>query len=637
MASILGDLPSTTDLEQIAGAGGINYIQIGNITKDFESNLTTGWNRYANSVAAATPEVSPGGSPNAAFTLAASNSSPLRGSYSGLITKDANNRQGHGVRTDAFSIHSVDVSQPLFISFDYEMSSNYVAGDMTVYISDGTNIISPALVNIPSGKGTMKIAFNATTSTSYRLIFHVSSTSALSYTMKFDTVSVGPQQQIVTAAIGDWQQYSPVLFGSSNGLQFTNNTCTGFWRRVGDSIEVNATVAFTGAPGTGTGHFRLTLPAGIAIDTMKLASVSNSGMSAGYLDDNGTGRFSAVVNNAPGDIFGGANSVRFTAIDSTTILSQVNATNPFTWANGDSIVASFMMPVVGWSSNINLVSSSTEYAYNTNTTNANDTTSFGSGSEGVLFPNRSVGTSVTKRVRFNTPIQPGDKIAIEVTSSGSESIWREASMIYPAISQGASNYGINWAAISGNATDINIVFNAQGTTPDNATYAGNGSAWSTLFSGGQKWRVRKSAGTAVGELPQTVFVAAQGASVSGIANTISTYATGATLFLPAGNYVFQAKMHLSDDATSSTTRTSGRLALFDAASGGNTVYNPANNSGFAQVNGAAAESKEALLSMTTPMISWPGGSIFLRGLITTVGGSGVSRTLRNGVLVAIKV
>src|SRR5690606_12420580 len=83
----------------------MNYISLPNgITSDFEGGSTKGWEVYANTTPAATPEVSPEGTPDSDVTFLGSDTSPLRGGWSGVLSKDANNRQGHGIRTDEFTI-----------------------------------------------------------------------------------------------------------------------------------------------------------------------------------------------------------------------------------------------------------------------------------------------------------------------------------------------------------------------------------------------------------------------------------------------------------------------------------------------------------------------------------------------------
>jgi hypothetical protein len=97
-----------------------------------------------------------------------------------------------------------------------------------------------------------------------------------------------------------------------------------------------------------------------------------------------------------------------------------NAVVPFTWNANDAIAIKCSIPIAQWTSNVNLASDFTEYAYNTSATTTNDTTSFGYGPEGVnIRAFVPVGTSVViKRVNFKNAIQATDKIELEAFMNG---------------------------------------------------------------------------------------------------------------------------------------------------------------------------------------------------------------------------
>jgi hypothetical protein len=157
------------------GGGGINYID----NPDAET-ATTGWATYADA-AATTPVNGTGGAATTTWTRTTSN--PLRGVASFLLTKDAANRQGEGASYD-FTIDDADKAKILSVSFDYEIASGtYADDDVLVYIYDVTNsaLIQPAgykLKNATIENKHTATFQTASNSTSYRLILHVSSTSA---------------------------------------------------------------------------------------------------------------------------------------------------------------------------------------------------------------------------------------------------------------------------------------------------------------------------------------------------------------------------------------------------------------------------------------------------------------------------
>jgi hypothetical protein len=152
----------------------------------FEVNAT-GWATYADA-AGASPVDGTGGAPTVTFVR--STASPLNGLASGLFTKDAANRQGEGTSFD-FTLPTGYTSQTLTIRAQTAAGAGYVSGDLRVYVYDVTNttVITPSTTAIDTS-GKIRVTFVATTSTSYRLIFHVATTSATAYTFKFDDVSI---------------------------------------------------------------------------------------------------------------------------------------------------------------------------------------------------------------------------------------------------------------------------------------------------------------------------------------------------------------------------------------------------------------------------------------------------------------
>jgi len=110
----------TVNIDAIGGnAGGINYLEGDNTS--FENGTVGDWTLYKDAEQS-TPEDGTGGSPS--VTFAASNSSPLRNTYSGILSKGASNLLGEGVGID-FTIDDADKNQMLTVSFDYSGSENF--------------------------------------------------------------------------------------------------------------------------------------------------------------------------------------------------------------------------------------------------------------------------------------------------------------------------------------------------------------------------------------------------------------------------------------------------------------------------------------------------------------------------------
>jgi hypothetical protein len=329
-----------------SGSGFTNYI--GN--PDAEGG-TTGWATYADA-AAATPVDGTGGSPNVTWTQTPI--SPLRGTNSFLFTKDATNRQGQGVAYD-FEIDNADLAKVLNINFDYYVNSGtYADGDLTVYLYDVTNslVIQPSgyiIENAATGLPLKQIATfqTAINSTSYRLIFHVASTSALAYTLKIDNVFAGPQMVQNGTPITDWVQYTPTIVG------FGSPTAVSFWsRRVGSNLEVqglfnsgtttavtaSVTIGFSGGNANVTTASGSSLPAG---NYSRVGGWSSAGSTQGEL--------ATLALPSETILYFGRASFPTTASGSPMLGNDVVSI-------GQVVSFEVSIPIAGWSSNVQMSS-----------------------------------------------------------------------------------------------------------------------------------------------------------------------------------------------------------------------------------------------------------------------------------------
>lgn len=308
---------------------------------------TTGWVTYADA-AGVMPVDGTGGSPN--VTFAQNTTTPLSGTADFLFTKDAANRQGQGFSYD-FTIDRADRGRVMPITFDYSSSANYVDGDMRVYIYDVTNsrMIEPDAVQIMASSQGHYLAQIQTSvdSVSYRLIGHISSTSALAYTLNFDNFAFGPKDAVKGSFISDWQSFTPT------GTWTTNTTYFGKYRRVGDSIEAMVQITLAGAP-TNTG-LGVDLPSGLSIDSTKFPNgLARSVVGQLRLYD-ASADVGSSIGHLIGEVYAGTTSVFASVMDdaaaSTHYTGSITPTVPVTLASGDTIWLIYKAPIVGWSSN----------------------------------------------------------------------------------------------------------------------------------------------------------------------------------------------------------------------------------------------------------------------------------------------
>lgn len=464
-----------------------NYIRNG----DFARGDTGGWATYADA-AGTTPVDGTGGSPNETF--AATASSPLSGNWSGILTKDAANRQGQGVSYD-FSIDNIDKGNVVCFSMSSELSSAGAPADFAFYVYDITNanLITPSVTAIPSGTArTFSSCFVSTSSASYRAIVHTATTSTSAMTLKVDNVKISRLPVSYGSAITDIQTVSSPTLVTDTGATVTLNATAREaldikWKQVGDTMKLwagfrNGTGGSASAA-SGT-YIEIPLPTGYTVETTKLISTLS-----GYRV-NGFGQISAQ--NANGGVYYNPTTNRL------VIMNAAGATPDFVTlasiTSGVRFSLEAEIPILNWSSNIQIANRALEeYAYNTNTADSNDTTSFGNGPSGVSFGSYSTATR-TKRVRFQFPIQQTDFIAAEVLDFSTNRWILLDNSRFKALS---ATTGMTIQVV--NATDVDVFFGSAGYA---ATPTGAANAWSVIAGGTDyKWRIKKISGGSVAGYP----------------------------------------------------------------------------------------------------------------------------------------
>lgn len=365
-----------------------------------------------------------------------------------------------------------------------------------IYCYDVTNgALLPGYVDVAPGTNVARGFFIATTSTSYRFIIHVSGTGTSAWTLKVDDVTVGQLTTTQGNAITDWQTYTPTF----NGLG-TVTSIVARWRRVGDSIQICGT--FTTGTVSGSGIAYMSLPNSYQINTTIVSS--NRGFQLGTFS-----KLSSTTQNIwdaqqsgtmTYDSTAGAGNLLFAIQVDSGSYRSTTPSNIFNNTENHSFVSG-LIPISNWSSNITMADRAVEeFAYNTSTaTTGNDTTSFGYGAAGQRF--YSVTATGTRRVRFQTPIQPTDLLEVEIFDGVGWSPASEAGIITSGVQklqvQNGVSTGIDIIAIV-NATDVDVRI---GQFPNaNSTYGAGGAAWSTILST-ILWRVRKISGGALVGFP----------------------------------------------------------------------------------------------------------------------------------------
>jgi hypothetical protein len=503
-------------------SGGINYISNGSFENTANGVQPAGWSGFTDAAAATPADGTGGTNPPTGVTFFASNLSPIRGSMSAVLAKDAANRQGAGY-SYAFTISSVDATKKFQASLDMTVASGtYTAGDVRVYLYDVTNstLITPQTVALPNATNSFVTTVDTSTSLSYRWIVYISSTSTSAYSLKFDGMYVGPTQVVQGAIVSEWQNYSPTFGGYS--VQPTLGLAQ--WRRVGSSIQM----MIRASGGTlSAATLTVPLPTGysMAVGTSTLLGhCSTEATTTTYAD------LFATVQTA-----GGTNFVFYRA---TGGLGETSTIGTNIAGGSTRLTCELEVPIAEWtgSGTVTLGPGPTdEFAFSTNSvTTAGSTQSddglYGYGPQGINFVAIASTTgsdnATVKRVRFQYPFQAGDVISIEVDQGTTGNKW--VAIEQTGISQtyqGQSRYGVSISPVTGSNTDYFISFGNKGAQGTNATYAGDGTAWSVFT--GWKWRARKS------RSPTATGIALAGAD--GTNGLVNPYSAG-TGVVYGGNY-----------------------------------------------------------------------------------------------------
>lgn len=368
--------------------------------------------------------------------------------------------------------------------------SGYVDGDFKVEVyknaaSDYTGAYTEfALSTDVSGtsginnySGSFETTFDSDSGDYYELRFvRVSGTTAL----VIEDVIVGPGVKANGAVVGSWTAYTPTFTNMTSGdTQFE-------YRRIGDGVEIRGKwLLATAAAGTA----QVTIPSGLTIGGNQAGRTRCGTGNRGYST---TGKDITVFATTGNDyltfaVMGDDNVAQNVITDAAG--TAMSATGNYLYITTDSI------PIAEWqgSGTLNLGESGSEFASNSSSTNAADTTSFAYGESGSvgIIGTTALTASRAKRIRFNTPIQASDRIEVEVFDGlrwEPVQTCRDGNLSYSY--QNGSDYGIYLSRVTGSDTDMDVVFGRY-EFPIGATYGAAGRDWSAVTAI-TKWRVRKS-------------------------------------------------------------------------------------------------------------------------------------------------
>jgi hypothetical protein len=194
-------------------------------------------------------------------------------------------------------------------------------------------------MNTSSGTGVVSFTFQTDSTAAnnkYKIAVITQQTSATGYTVNFNDFSVGPTVVINGTPVTDWVSYTPTLtgFGTATSVNFQ-------WRRVGDNVEVRG--KFTSGTSTAV-EGRASLPSVTSADTSKIASLQVVGMGATSVTASNSR--TVLIEPSVGYVTFGISSAGPLAKQNGSILL----------ASGDTFSFFALVPVQGWSSNVQISS-----------------------------------------------------------------------------------------------------------------------------------------------------------------------------------------------------------------------------------------------------------------------------------------
>jgi hypothetical protein len=466
------------------------------------------------------------------------------------------------VQAPEFTLDTVDLGKPVTVSFDHGAVT--AADDYQVYMvrynSSGVyqesipifgtaSATSPNSAQIPSGSvGTFQGFFIAgsTATDLYALRFYRNSGSD-GTDILIDTLYVGPQSVVQGAAITDWVSYTPTDALSRMGSSVY--TMKGWWRRVGDSMNVVGVMDVTSVSGAVNNNFAMSIPSGYSVDESKWEVSGNDGKDIlpGYAYWFDAGATNEQMPLIPVFSTGSNNSVFFGK--SAGAVDFIDGTE---FGAGDAISFNITVPIVGWSSNVAMANRAVEeYA-------SHNGSSIVLGLAGAAIPTSTpAGTKDEYDITsaFQN-IQPTDRFFAEI-QRGAVGPWLGGSLEADRLRFDGTNY-----------IGYDVIFNGTSVKLVRGKYrVGTSTAWSGVVAN-TAWRVgRVKSGASVGypvsarnvvgntsgtAVPSGFIGEKISASLSNtsLSSGTDTTVTG-TLALPPGVWLILAQGYF--DGTGSTT------------------------------------------------------------------------------------
>jgi hypothetical protein len=142
-----------------------------------------------------------------------------------------------------------------------------------------------------------------------------------------DSASYATTSSATTAFDGAWTSYTPSWTAASSNPAIGNGSLQGWYKLVGKTCFVRGNIVMGSTTTFGSGEWYVSMPF--------TASHADAILMSANLLDNGSAWYNALLNGARAG-FNYKTAIQYQSTGSTAL--DVNATQPFTWANTDRFI-----------------------------------------------------------------------------------------------------------------------------------------------------------------------------------------------------------------------------------------------------------------------------------------------------------
>jgi len=323
------------------------------IGESFESGTSSGW--QSGTISGYTAGTFPTTAVSSLTDAIVTGSSPITGFYSlGFPATSA----GSALISPAITLDSSVSGKNLSFSFDHKfvsgIGSTNVSGTSAntfhVVLYDVTNskYIQPTnTYGITAAQGTwFGTAQPDSNCISIKFVILIANTVGASPVPRFDNFCISRKIAPTGLSGFDFRTY---VAGSPTNVTVGNGTVTSRYAKVGDVAKIKyQLVAGSTTSIGGLAQFQSALPPGVAVDTSKLSTQNFAVIGKGHFYD------TSASTHFTGNVRFDSGGQIYLAIQG---LNVVTTGVPVTMATGDTIDLDFEIPVLGWSSNVQLSNS----------------------------------------------------------------------------------------------------------------------------------------------------------------------------------------------------------------------------------------------------------------------------------------